>query len=35
MKYTGHEDMATVMRYLRPAEDVHTQAKINSIKWTA
>jgi integrase len=35
MSYTGHSDFATMMRYLKPAENVHTQAKINSIKWTA
>ena len=35
MSYTGHADMATVMRYLTPAGDAHTQSKINSIEWTA
>jgi integrase len=35
MKYTGHEDMATVMRYLTPAQDAQTRSKINSIRWTA
>jgi integrase len=33
MKYTGHSDLATVMRYLSPAELPDTQKKINSIKW--
>ena len=34
MKYTGHEDMETIMRYLKPAETMETQEKINSIVWT-
>ena len=34
MKYTGHEDLETVLRYLSPAESVETQAKVNSIIWT-
>lgn len=33
MKYTGHEDLATVMRYLVPAEGEETQKKITSIAW--
>jgi hypothetical protein len=33
MQYTGHADMATVMRYLLPAELPDTQTKINSIDW--
>jgi integrase len=33
MQYTGHADMATVMRYLSPAELPDTQTKINSIDW--
>jgi integrase len=33
MKYTGHSDMETVLRYLSPAEGVDTQDKINSIAW--
>ena len=33
MQYTGHSDMATVMRYLSPAELPDTQSKINSIAW--
>jgi integrase len=35
MSYTGHSDFATMMRYLKPAEDTRSQAKINSIQWTA
>jgi integrase len=35
MSYTGHADMATVMRYLTPADGDHTQSKINAISWTA
>jgi hypothetical protein len=30
----GHSDIASAMRYLRPQEHAHTQAKINSIQWT-
>lgn len=33
MQYTGHSDLATVMRYLSPAELPDTQTKINSISW--
>jgi integrase len=33
MLYTGHEDLATVMRYLAPAELHETESKINSIDW--
>jgi integrase len=33
MKLSGHSDLASVMRYLRPQDDSHTQSKINSIKW--
>jgi integrase len=33
MRYTGHSDLATVMRYLLPAELPDTQKKINSIAW--
>jgi integrase len=34
MSYTGHADMATVMRYLTPSDNDHTVSKINSIQWT-
>jgi integrase len=34
MAYTGHEDLATVMRYLAPAESAPMQAKISGIQWT-
>jgi hypothetical protein len=34
MKYTGHSDMETVLRYLSPAEGADTQDKVNSIVWT-
>ena len=33
MQYTGHADLATVMRYLSPAEGTETQNKINAIAW--
>jgi integrase len=34
MKYTGHADLSTIMRYLAPAELSETQEKINSIAWS-
>lgn len=34
MEYTGHANLATVLRYLSPAEGAETQNKINSIAWT-
>ena len=34
MQYTGHSDLATVMRYLAPAELPDTQKKVNAIQWT-
>ena len=34
MKYTGHEDLETILRYLAPAESAETQAKVNAIIWT-
>lgn len=33
MSYTGHEDLATVMRYLAPAESAPMQARISGIEW--
>ncbi|MGF7181472.1 tyrosine-type recombinase/integrase [Tunturiibacter psychrotolerans] len=33
MEYTGHSDMTTTMRYLRPAESEMMQSKISSISW--
>jgi integrase len=30
----GHSDLASTMRYLRPAEKVQTQALVNWMKWT-
>jgi integrase len=35
MQYTGHSDLATVMRYLSPAELPDTQTKVNAIQWPA
>jgi integrase len=32
-KLMGHSDLASTMRYLRPAEDAELQAKVNLIKW--
>jgi len=33
MSYTGHEDLATVLRYLQPAEDAPMQKKVSAITW--
>jgi integrase len=33
MHLMGHADLASTMRYLRPAEDVSTKAAVNSISW--
>ena len=30
----GHSDLASTMRYLRPAENEQTQARINAMRWT-
>jgi integrase len=35
MSYTGHENLATVLRYLAPAAAVPMQKKVSAIKWTA
>lgn len=29
----GHSDLASTMRYLRPAENTHVQEKVNQINW--
>jgi integrase len=29
----GHSDLASTMRYLRPAENEQTQARINAMNW--
>lgn len=31
--YMGHADLASTMRYLRPASSAEAQAKINAIRW--
>jgi integrase len=33
MQFTGHEDLATVLRYLAPAGAEESQVTVNSIKW--
>ena len=33
MSYTGHSDMATVMRYLAGADDEPMQKKVSAIQW--
>jgi integrase len=33
MKFSGHSDLESVMRYLRPAEGKEVQAKVNAIQW--
>jgi hypothetical protein len=33
MKLSGHSDLASVMRYLRPAEGTEVQNRVNAIQW--
>lgn len=33
MRLSGHSDMESVMRYLRPAEGVEVQNRVNAIDW--
>jgi integrase len=33
MKFSGHSDLASVMRYLAPAEDEAIKAQVNAVKW--
>jgi integrase len=33
MELSGHSDMESVMRYLRPAEGAELRAKVNSVSW--
>jgi site-specific recombinase XerD len=33
MKLSGHSDMASVERYIRPAEGKEVQAKVNAISF--
>jgi integrase len=33
MKLSGHADIESVMRYLRPAEGIEVQERVNSIDW--
>jgi integrase len=33
MKLSGHADIESVMRYLRPAEGLEVQERVNSINW--
>jgi integrase len=33
MKFSGHSDLASVMRYLAPAEDAAIKAHVNAVKW--
>jgi integrase len=32
-KMMGHRELASTMRYLRPAEDIQIQERINNLKW--
>jgi integrase len=32
--YAGHTDLASTMRYLRPASGVEARQKVNAIRWT-
>ncbi|MGB9415100.1 MAG: site-specific integrase [Acidobacteriaceae bacterium] len=34
MEFTGHEDLATVLRYLAPAGAEESQVTVSSIKWS-
>jgi integrase len=31
--YSGHKDLASTMRYLRPAAGTEAQAKLNAVQW--
>lgn len=31
--YAGHKDIASTMKYLRPASARESQAKLNAVKW--
>jgi integrase len=31
--YAGHKDLASTMRYLRPATGKEAKAKLNAVKW--
>jgi len=33
MKFSGHSDLASVMRYLSPAGDEAIKAQVNAVKW--
>jgi integrase len=33
MRLSGHSDLDTILKYMRPAENVETQAAINAITW--
>lgn len=33
MEWTGHEDLATVLKYLAPSKDPKLQAKVSQIEW--
>lgn len=33
MKFSGHSDLASVMRYLAPAADEAIKAQVNAVKW--
>jgi integrase len=35
MQLSGHSDIESVMRYLRPAEGVELRAKVNAIAWSS
>ena len=35
MEWTGHEDLATIMKYLAPLKSEEAQRLINGVKWTA
>ena len=33
MKFSGHVDLATLMRYLAPAGEETVRAAVNSVQW--
>jgi integrase len=33
MRLSGHADLESVMRYLRPAGTIEVQGRVNAVKW--
>jgi hypothetical protein len=34
MQWTGHEDLATLLKYLAASRDPDLQQKVSNIQWT-